>query len=420
MLRLAIAGSVDDGKSTLIGRLLLDSKSLFDDHNQKISELGEARGMDGADLAALTDGLKSEREQGITIDVAYRYFTTSRRRIVLIDTPGHEQYTRNMVTGASNANHSIVLVDASKGIKPQTSRHALIAVMLGHGHLIFAINKMDLIAFDKAGFEAIAKDCARLAARLGVRAQALPLAALTGDNVVTKGKHLDWYGGPSLFAAIEELPNLKTQTVGSGRMAVKWVHRIQGERGALMRGLTGIWSGKTLTQGDELYLYPGGMRTRAAALWRAGQEVECIHHSEDAMLLLADDLDSHSGQIVATGTMPQTKKQPELLLCWFDRQPGNKGQKLLAQHAGHRIKARLESIGREVLPQELTLGDTLPELEMNHIAQARLACATPLLLDSYREHQQTGSLILIDPESNTTLAAGINLRPEQIILEDGA
>ena len=417
MLRIAIAGSVDDGKSTLVGRLLVDSKSLFDDHNKKINELGSARGMQGPDLAAVTDGLKDEREQGITIDVAYRYFSTTTNRMVLIDTPGHEQYTRNMVTGASNAHSSIILVDIQSGIKPQTKRHALIASLLGHKRLLFAVNKMDLVNFDRHRFSIIESDCFKIAARLGVEARVVPIAALAGDNVVHTSSRLDWFDGAPLLPTMEEFAQVTRKAYVGGRMAVRWVQRVQGQDGAIARGFTGLWSGTSLCVGDRLRVYPQAHTATVASLWQGGKEVRSITDGQDAMVFLAEPIDIHAGQVLATGSAPQVTNQLDLVLCWFDASEGKAGQMVLLQHAGQRIKARLDSIGSELQPDKLAFGSAVLAMQMNKMACCQLRVASTLAVDRYREFAQTGSFLIIDPDTNATLAAGMLLDREDVFPE---
>src|SRR5829696_5765737 len=382
LLRLATAGSVDDGKSTLIGRMLLDAKLLFDDTLDALHRNGQ----NGApDLAALTDGLRAEREQGITIDVAYRYFTTPRRSFIIADTPGHQRYTRNMVTGASTAHLAVILIDARNGIVEQSRRHATLSSLLGIRHLVAAVNKMDLVDWDEARFREIEADFGELTTKLGVDgAHVFPISALNGDNVVERGS-ADWYDGPPLLTHLEQVDVATERGAGPLRLPVQWVIRPE-EAARRERRYAGQVAGGTLRVGDEVTVLPGGGRTQ----------------------VLAVDLDVGRGEmIVGTEDLPVAGRHLEATICWRSESPLRAGEHLALKHTTRTVRAAVESI--DVLLDITTLREETPpdQLQLNDIARVTLRTSAPIVADPYADNRTTGAFILIDQDSNDTVGAGM-------------
>jgi sulfate adenylyltransferase subunit 1 len=410
LLRLATAGSVDDGKSTLVGRLLHDTKAVFADQLAAIERVSRDRGLAGADLALLTDGLRAEREQGITIDVAYRYFATARRRFILADTPGHVQYTRNMVTGASTAHLAVVLVDARHGVVTQTRRHAAVAALLRVAHVVLAVNKMDLAGYDEAVFAAIADEFTAYAARLGVpEVTAIPVSALNGDNVAEPSASMDWYGGPTL---LEHLECVEVEEDPGGRPArfpVQYVLRPQTEGFRDYRGYAGQLVSGVLRAGDEVIVLPSGQCSTIAGIDRLGdRDVEEAFAPQSVTLRLADDLDIARGDlIVPAGRVPRVTQDVTATVCHVADRPLHAGDRVLLRHGTATVKAIVRSIDARLDIDTLSSEPSPDALLVNEIGQVTLRTATPLPLDDYADNRRTGSFLLIDQADGTTLTAGM-------------
>jgi sulfate adenylyltransferase large subunit len=369
LLRVATAGSVDDGKSTLIGRLLLDAKGLLADQLEHVERVSRERGHAGVDLALLTDGLRAEREQGITIDVAYRPFATPRRRFILADTPGHVQYTRNMVTGASTADAAVILVDARHGVVEQTRRHAHLSALLGVGHIMVCINKMDLVGFDQEVFDAIAADVAALGALIEVPDIAvIPVSALEGDNVVELSERTPWYDGPPLLGHLEEVPAVREAAGSPARFPVQWVIPPAGAEGRDDRGYAGQMAGGTLHQDDEVVVLPSGLRTRIARIDSYDGSPAAVTTPQSATLLLADQLDVSRGDLICatSGDAPAVVRELEATVCWFAEKPLVAGARLALKHTTRGARAIVDeltyrtdvgTLAREPEPAELGLND---------------------------------------------------------------
>ncbi|UFQ18828.1 MULTISPECIES: sulfate adenylyltransferase subunit 1 [Streptomyces] len=409
LLRFATAGSVDDGKSTLVGRLLHDSKSVLTDQLEAVERVSASRGADAPDLALLTDGLRAEREQGITIDVAYRYFATARRRFILADTPGHVQYTRNMVTGASTADLAVVLVDARNGVIEQTRRHAAVAALLRVPHVVLAVNKMDLVAYEERVFAEIAEEFTAYAAELGVpEITAIPISALAGDNVVEPSATMDWYGGPTVLEHLETVPVSHDLTSCHARLPVQYVIRPQTAEHPDYRGYAGQIAAGTFRVGESVTVLPSGRTSRITGIDLLGKAVDVAWTPQSITLLLEDDIDISRGDlIVPSGDTPPTSQDIEATVCHVADTPLNVGQRVLLKHTTRTVKAIVKEI-----PSRLTLDDLSqhPEpgrLVANDIGRVKVRTAEPLALDSYADSRRTGSFLLIDPADGTTLAAGM-------------
>jgi sulfate adenylyltransferase subunit 1 len=413
LLRFITCGSVDDGKSTLIGRLLYDSKAILADALDALAVSSRKRGLEEVDLSLLTDGLSAEREQGITIDVAYRYFSTGTRKYILADAPGHEQYTRNMVTGASTADLAIVLIDARKGVLAQTRRHLTLAHLMGLRHVVVAINKMDLVGYDQAVFERIRAEMEPLAAKLGARDLAyIPLSALKGDMVVERGGQLDWYGGPTLMAFLEAV-ELGTQDLEAPfRFPVQLVCRPRREALQDYRGYQGQVESGSVAPGDAVAVVPSGRRTRVRRVEFFGRDLERAIPGQSVTLHLEDDLDVSRGDLIAGAAgAPNPSQDLSATVCWFDEQPLLPGNRLTLRHGTREVPARVaEILGRMDL-QELA---SVPagELHMNDIATVRLRLQQPVAADPHGWVRSGGCFILIDERSHATVAAGLVLAPD--------
>ncbi|MFE6053367.1 sulfate adenylyltransferase subunit 1 [Kitasatospora sp. NPDC056446] len=413
LLRFATAGSVDDGKSTLVGRLLHDSKSVLADQLEAVEHASRNRGQETPDLALLTDGLRAEREQGITIDVAYRYFATPRRRFILADTPGHVQYTRNMVTGASTAELAIVLVDARNGVVEQTRRHAAVAALLRVPHVVLAVNKMDLVEYAEPVFAAIAEEFTAYAASLGVRdVLAVPISALAGDNVVEPSAHMDWYGGPTLLEHLETVPVGSDPSAEPARFPVQYVIRPQTEEHPDYRGYAGQLASGVLRVGDPVTVLPSGLTSTVAGIDALGRETDTAWAPQSVTVRLADDLDISRGDLLAAGPVPAPTKDIEATVSHLSERPLRAGDKVLLKHTTRTVRALVKEITyRIALPTKP--GDTLEQrsgadgLNVNDIGHVRLRTAEPLALDGYSDNRRTGSFLLIDPADGTTLTAGM-------------
>ncbi len=407
LLRLATAGSVDDGKSTLIGRLLLDSKAILADQLEHVEEASRRRG--GAaghlDLSLLTDGLRAEREQGITIDVAYRYFATARRKFIIADTPGHVQYTRNMVTGASTADLAVVLVDARHGVVEQSRRHAFVAALLGIPHVVVAVNKMDLVDFDRARFEAIEHDFRALAEHLGLGdVTAIPMSALHGDNVVDRSERTPWYDGLALLEHLEQLEVADDANLEDLRLPVQWVIR---DHASDFRGYAGQLASGVLHTGDEVVALPSGRRTTVTGVQLGGEEVGAALPGQSVTVRLGDEVDVSRGDVLcAPAREPASARELEADLCWMGEAPlrsrGRYAIKLMTQGARALVDEVVHRIDVDSLEAQPADG-----LQLNDIGRVRLRLSAPLVFDPYARNRATGAFVLVDEATNDTVAAGM-------------
>ncbi|MEV0847392.1 GTP-binding protein [Streptomyces sp. NPDC049954] len=409
LLRFATAGSVDDGKSTLVGRLLHDSKSVLTDQLEAVERASLGRGQSTPDLALLTDGLRAEREQGITIDVAYRYFATPRRRFILADTPGHVQYTRNMVTGASTAELAVVLVDARNGVVEQTRRHAAVAALLRVPHVVLAVNKMDLVEYAEPVFAAIAEEFTAYATKLGVpEVTAIPISALAGDNVVEPSARMDWYGGPTVLEHLETVPVSHDLTGCPGRFPVQYVIRPQTAEHPDYRGYAGQVASGALRVGQRVTVLPSGRTSTISGIDALGHETDIAWAPQSVTVRLADDLDVSRGDLIAPADdAPEVTQDVTATVCHVADRPLTVGHRVLLKHTTRTVKAIVKEI-----PSRLTLDDLsqhpLPgQLCANDIGRVVVRTAEPLALDTYADSRRTGSFLLIDPADGTTLAAGM-------------
>jgi sulfate adenylyltransferase subunit 1 len=411
LLRFATAGSVDDGKSTLVGRLLYDTKSVLADQIEAVQRASVDKGLATPDLSLLVDGLRAEREQGITIDVAYRYFSTPKREFVLADTPGHVQYTRNTVTGASTAELAVLLVDARNGIVEQTRRHAAVLTLLRVPRLVLAINKIDLVDYDEETLTAIAKDFAQLARSLGFPDDAvvtIPLSALVGDNVVDRSERTPWYDGPTLLGHLESVPVVGPEVAAPFRMPVQYVIRPRSEELHDYRGYAGQVASGTVAPGDEIVVLPGGHRTTVARVDTADGPLPSAGAGRSVTVLLADDIDLSRGDLLAAAdSPPRVTSELETTLCWLADKPLRPGARLLLKHGTRTTQVIVGAITERLDPATLTFGEPPAQLQINDIAHVGLRTADPLPVDDYADVRATGSFLLIDPPTGNTLAAGL-------------
>ena len=410
LLRFATAGSVDDGKSTLIGRLLHDSKAILEDQLEHVLRTSERRGDGYLNLALLMDGLRAEREQGITIDVAYRYFQTPRRKFVIADTPGHEQYTRNMVTGASTADLSIVLVDARKGVSEQTRRHAYIASLLRIPHLVVCVNKMDLVGYDEAAFDQVVEELTDWTARLDVAdVTFIPISALHGDNVVDRSLVMPWYDGPPLLYHLEHVVIAPDRNLADLRFPVQWVIRPNSDEHHDYRGYAGTLAGGVLHPGDEVLVLPGGQRTRVEAIDTFDGPVDTAFPAMSVTLRVADEVDiSRGDMLVEPDDPPTAARELDAMVCWMDSEPLRPGARLVIKHTTRTTRARVEELDYRVDVNTLE-HEAADQLGLNEIGRVRIRSGSPLMADPYARNRTTGSFILIDEASNDTVAAGMVL-----------
>ncbi len=400
LLRLATVGSVDDGKSTLIGRLLVDTRQLFDDQLDAVAEASERRGVGDLDLSFVTDGLRAEREQGITIDVAYRYASTPTRKFIIADCPGHVQYTRNMATGASTADLALAVVNVAQGVKEQTRRHLTIAALLGVRHAIVAINKMDLVNWSEEAYTSLADEVAALCRDLGFdRVETIPISALSGENVadVSEG----WYRGPSVLDALESAPSRESATTGA-RLPIQWVLRQPGGG----RTYAGLLSGAPISVGDEVSLWPAGLSTRVRAINTPAGPVDSVHPGLSIDLDLEDETDAGRGDMLAFGPAPTVTRDFVATVCWFADTPLTPGARLRLKHTTRSTPARVGSLEGVVNLDELSLS-LADRLGTNDIGVVRIQVADPLCVDDYRANRATGSFVLIDDVTHATVAAGM-------------
>lgn len=408
ILRFITAGSVDDGKSTLIGRLLYDSKSILQDQLEVLEKHSKNKNEDGVDLALLTDGLRAEREQGITIDVAYRYFSTAKRKFIIADAPGHVQYTRNMITGASNSDLMVILIDARKGVIEQTRRHSIIASLLQLKKVAVAINKMDMVDYSEEVFENIKSEYAKIAENLGLNdVSYFPISALKGDNIVSKSSRTEWYEGNALLEYLEEVTINEEKNNGS-RFQVQYVIRPQTEELHDYRGYAGqILSGK-FTKGDKIHILPADLTTEITKIEINGIEKEEAFEGQPTVIHLAHDVDISRGDIFATEEhVPTVEKDLEILLCWLDQKPLQPGNKYLLQQNSRLIKAVVKEIDYKINVNTLIREQANGDIKLNEIVKVTLRTAQPLVYDSFTNNKTTGSAILVDETSNSTVAACI-------------
>jgi sulfate adenylyltransferase subunit 1 len=404
LLRFTTAGSVDDGKSTLIGRLLHDSKAVYEDQLASVKKSRVNRAAGPIDFSLLTDGLRAEREQGITIDVAYRYFATSRRKFIIADTPGHEQYTRNMATGASTADLAVILLDATKGILAQTRRHAFIASLLGIRNVLAAVNKMDLVEYRESTFAQLQLDFLQLARELGIPlVQCIPISALEGDNVVDRSARTPWYDGPTLLEHLETVPIPPTDAGSSLRFPVQTVIRPD----AGFRGFAGRVAGGVVRPGDEVVALPSGQKTSVDAIVTFDGELREAFAPMSVTLRLKDEIDlSRGDMLVAAGNLPQVSRTFHAMVVWMHSQPLEVGASYLVKHTARQTKVRATRI-RHRLNVNTLAHEPAERLQMNEIAEAEFEANVPLFFDAYARNRTTGSFILIDPLNNATLGAGM-------------
>ena len=409
LLRLVTAGSVDDGKSTLIGRLLFDTKQILVDQLEHIEETSRRRGDGYVNLALLTDGLRAEREQGITIDVAYRSFVTPRRRFQLADAPGHVQYTRNMVTGASTADLAIILLDARKGVVEQTRRHSYIASILGIPHVVVAVNKMDLVDFSEERFREIEAELAETSERLGLRdVEVIPISALRGDNVVEAGDGMPWYDGPTLLEHLETVEIAGDRDLDHRRFPVQWVIRPISEEHHDYRGYAGQVAGGVWRAGDDVQVLPSGRRSRVLAVETADGSLDAAVPGMSVTVRLEDDLDISRGDMLADPEQaPVVARELEATVCWMAERPLEPRARLVVKQTTRTVRAIADELVSVVDIHSLEDRANPERLELNDIARVRLRLAEPLAVDTYAENRATGAFILVDEATNDTVGAGM-------------
>jgi bifunctional enzyme CysN/CysC len=413
ILRLATAGSVDDGKSTLIGRLLYDSKAIFEDQLAAVERTSRERGEDYTNLALLTDGLRAEREQGITIDVAYRYFATPRRKFIIADTPGHIQYTRNMVTGASTADLAVVLVDARNGLTEQSRRHAFLTTLLRVPHLVLAVNKMDLVGYESAAFERIVEEFAAFAAKLEIGDLTfIPISALHGDNVVERSGNMPWYNGPSLLHHLEHVHIASDRNLIDVRFPVQYVirpHQATDPELHDYRGYAGQVAGGVLKPGDEVMHLPSGLTTTIRRIDTAAGPADEAFPPMSVTLLLDDDLDISRGDMICRPhNQPQVTQDVQAMVCWMTDAPAlTTGSRLIVKHTTRTVKAIVRDIGYRLDVNSLHRDDSAVRLGLNEIGRVSLRLTQPVFCDPYARNRMTGGLILIDEATSATVGAAM-------------
>jgi len=409
LLRFTTAGSVDDGKSTLIGRLLFDSKSIFEDQLEAIESTSKKKGHEGVDLALFTDGLRDEREQGITIDVAYRYFTTPKRKFIIADTPGHIQYTRNMVTGASTANAAIILVDARHGVIEQTKRHAFIASLLQIPHVIVCINKMDLVDYSEEAYNKVISQFEEFSSKLLVKdVRFIPISALLGDNVVNRSKNMDWYQGAPLLHTLETMHISSDINKVDARFPVQTVLRPQNHEYRDYRGYAGRMASGVLRKGDEVTVMPSGFTSKIKSIDTFSGEVEEAFAPMSVSITLEDDIDiSRGDMIVRSNNKPEAQQDLEVMLCWLNNSPAKPRAKYTIKHTSNEQKAMIKEVLYKIDINTLNRSSDDTEMSMNDICKVKIRTTKPLMIDPYRENRTTGSIILIDDATNETVAAGM-------------
>ena len=411
ILRFTTAGSVDDGKSTLIGRLLLDSKSLYKDQLQSIEETSKKRGFDYIDLSLFTDGLKSEREQGITIDVAYRYFSTPKRKFIIADTPGHTQYTRNMITGASTANLAVILIDARKGILEQTKRHSFIASLLKIPHVIVCVNKMDLVDYSEDIYNSVVEDYQKFSSKLDVQdVRFIPISALEGDNVVNTSNKMPWYSGGSLMYNLENIYISSDVNHIDARLPIQYVIRPQKHEYRDYRGYSGRIEGGAFRKGDEITVLPSGFTSSVKTVELNGENIEEAYSPMSVTVTLNDDLDiSRGDMIVKKNNIPIISQDLDLMICWMSDVNLLNKKKVIIKHTTNECIGIITELKYKLDINTLHSVKGIEEFKLNDIGRIRIRASKSLFFDSYKKNRQTGSVILIDPITNATIAAGMIL-----------
>lgn len=409
LLRFTTAGSVDDGKSTLIGRLLYDSKSIFEDQMEAVKLASERRGDEHVNLALLTDGLRAEREQGITIDVAYRYFATPKRKFIIADTPGHIQYTRNMVTGASTANLAIILVDARQGVLEQTIRHAYIASLLRIPHVMICINKMDLVDYKEDVFESIKQDFDQIATKLDiVDVRFIPISALKGDNVVDRSKNMDWYNGPTLMYVLENIHIGNDLNMVDSRFPVQYVIRPQSHDYHDYRGYAGRIASGRFNKGDKVKILPSGFSSTIASIDTMTGSLDTAYAPMSVTITLSDDVDiSRGDMIVVESKEPVVSQDIEMMVCWLSERPMSLNTKYTIRHTSNDVKCLIKELAYKMDISSLEKIRDVNSLALNEIGKIKLRTTKPLFFDSYRNNRITGSVILVEEGTNNTVGAGM-------------
>ena len=409
LLRFTTAGSVDDGKSTLIGRLLYDSKSIFQDQLEAVEQESKQKGLEGADLSLLTDGLRAEREQGITIDVAFRYFATHKRKFIIADTPGHIQYTRNMVTGASTADLAIILIDARNGLVEQTHRHSFIASLLGLQHLVVCVNKMDLVDYDEAKYNDIVQSYKSFSSRLDIKdITFIPISALKGDNVVDTSENMSWYGGSTLLHHLENVHVGADRNLQDCRFPVQYVIRPQTDEHRDFRGYAGRIASGVFKKGDEVIALPSGRSTTIEKITLGEDELNLAFPPLSVVMTLEDDIDLSRGEmLVRKNNQPQMLSEVDAKICWLDSRPLNPSARLIIRHMSHEVRAKISEVLYRIDINTLHRDEENRDIAMNDIARVRIKTASPILADPYRTNRTTGAFILVDPSTHATVAAGV-------------
>jgi len=411
MLRFTTAGSVDDGKSTLIGRLLYDSKSIFDDQMEKIEESSRKKGDEYTNLALLTDGLSAEREQGITIDVAYRYFSTPNRKFIIADTPGHVQYTRNMVTGASTANLAVILVDARNGVIEQTCRHSFIASLLGIKHVVLCVNKMDLVDYSEERFKEIREEFKTFSSKLDVPdIHYIPISALYGDNVVDKSDNMPWYGGSTLLYTLENVQVDSDYNHVDSRFPVQWVNRPQSTEYPDYRGYSGQVAGGVFKPGDEVIALPSGFTSTIDTINTFENEEEEAFSPMSVTMTLEDDIDISRGDMLAKpDNQPTVGQDIDMMVCWLNKEPLDPSGKYAIKHTTKEARCIIKDVKYKVNINTLHRVEGDKEIGLNDIGRIKIRTTKPLFYDAYKRNRKTGSIILIDEYTNETVGAGMIL-----------
>ncbi|MGP2569851.1 sulfate adenylyltransferase subunit CysN [Ornithobacterium rhinotracheale] len=409
LLRFTTAGSVDDGKSTLIGRLLYDSKSIFQDQLNAVESSSRKKGLEQIDFSLLTDGLKDEREQGITIDVAYRYFSTPKRKFIIADTPGHIQYTRNMVTGASTANLAIILVDTRNGVIEQTKRHSYIASLLQIPHLVVCVNKMDLVDYSEEAFNKVIAQYDDFSSKITIKdVHYIPISALHGDNVVDKSDKMPWYQGRTLLDTLETIHIASDQNFIDMRFPVQTVIRPHSDAFHDFRGYAGQVASGIVRVGDEVEVLPSGFSSKVKSIHTHDGDLQEAYPPMSVALTLEDDIDvSRGDMIVKKNNQPESTQDIDVMLCWFNQKPAHPRGKYYLKHTTNEVKAMIKEVVYKVDVNTLNRNEEDKQLTMNDIARVKLRTTKPLFADKYRENRITGSLILIDETTNETVAAGM-------------
>jgi len=417
LLRFTTAGSVDDGKSTLIGRMLFDSKSIFEDTFEAVKKSSERRGDENINLALVTDGLKAEREQGITIDVAYRYFATPKRKFIIADTPGHIQYTRNMVTGASTANLALIMIDARNGIVEQTKRHTLIASLLGIPHIVVCINKMDLVDYKEDAYESIRKEFKEFASKLSVKdVRFIPMSALLGDNIVNRSENMDWYNGPTLMYLLEHIYIASDDNLIDARFPVQYVLRPHSEEYHDFRGYAGRLEGGILRPGDRVTAMPSGFSSNIKTIELEGEKLDSAQAPMSVCITLTDEIDiSRGDMIVREDNMPYSSQDIEVMVCWMNEKPLQIKGKYSLMHTTKSARCIIKDIKYKMNINTLSRLTDNKTIGLNDIGRVSLRTTEPLFFDSYRRNRTTGSLILIDEATNVTVGACMIIGESSIV-----